>query len=198
METQDRHIELDRQTQTKVSQETFSWKGAAITSVWCFQHPGSRCVWRVTGLSATPLSLVTENRVREKGGPDPLCSCAPGYIAMLRGRFVSVLGFDLGLYSSLWVEWDSVAWPFLQKVPWLMLQSHQAHGCASAKPDGNCKIQVGLGTVFPQPEPWDGCLGCVCTRRVGQLEHEDLVTNWKSHSSFSLILSLENRVGGCL
>ena len=51
METQDRHIELDRQTQTKVSQETFCWKGAAITLVWCFQHPGSRCVWRVTGLS---------------------------------------------------------------------------------------------------------------------------------------------------
>lgn len=52
----------------------------------------------------TPLSLVTEDQVREKGGPDLLCSCAPGYIAVLRGRFMPVLGFDLGLYSSLWVE----------------------------------------------------------------------------------------------
>ena len=52
----------------------------------------------------TPMSVVTGDQVREKGGPDLLCSCAPGYIAILRGRLMPVLGFDLGLYSSLWVE----------------------------------------------------------------------------------------------
>lgn len=77
METQDRYIELDRQTQTKVSQEAFCWKGAAITLVWCFQHPGSKCVWRVTGLSDHSLVSSHRGSSERKGRARPslfLCS----------------------------------------------------------------------------------------------------------------------------
>lgn len=101
METQDRHIGLDRQ---RYHRKHSAEKGQPSPQCDVFNILGADVSEESQASLTTPLFLVTENRVREKGGPDPLCSCAPGYIAMLRGRFVSVLGFDLGLYSSLWVE----------------------------------------------------------------------------------------------
>lgn len=144
-----------------------------------------------------PLSPAMENQVREKRGPGLLFSCVPCTQPREGGLCPFFLGFDLGLHSSSsWVAWDSAVFPFFQKVPLSILESHWAHGCASAKADGIAKLS--WGKKCPSLSPRTAASIVKVPGEWGNWNMKSLSLNWKSHSFFSLKLSLEYRVGSCL
>lgn len=198
-ETQDRHHWTRLTDRQRDHRKQHSCQWGSMTLVWGFQHPGSKCVWRVTGLSDHSLVCTHRGSSESKGAPDLLlflCSwvhSSPGE----RKAYASPWLWPWAVLL-LWVEWDSVAWPFLQKRHGWCSKATKLMAVLLPKQRGIAKFRLVWGLPFPQPEPVDGCLSdCECTRRVGRLEHEDLVTNWKSHSSFHLYC-LWKTVGGCL